>query len=282
MSGKKRTVATGLLRLDQRLQCRDQVPEAIIKEYEDGWKSKVPFPPISAVQVDGELYVTDGFCRVMAAQNVGKSRVEAVVTVGTWKDAMRAACGANASHGLRRTNADKRKATEIALREFPDETIRAIAEMVGVSHTYVQNLRSPKEAEPVEPKAVAPVEPVKKQSATKPAAEESLDVVSPPGWRCSDCHGTEQRLSDGGYVCRACLLPVGESTTVEESEDDPEDAEPESEPEILETFPDPIPEKMAKVHADWGRFLRSATAAKCDRVLAKEIESITNKLKGLK
>lgn len=259
------------------------MPEAIIKEYEDGWKSKVPFPPISVVQVDGEMYVTDGFCRVMAAQNVGKSRVEAVVTVGTWKDAMRAACGANASHGLRRTNADKRKATEIALREFPDETIRAIAEMVGVSHTYVQNLRSPKDDEPVtvKPVAVAPVEPVEKQSAKKPAAEQSIDVVSPAGWRCSDCQGTQQRLSDGGYVCRACLLPVGESTTVEESEDDSEDAEPESEPEILETFPDPIPEKMAKVHADWGRFLRSATAANCDRVLAKEIDSITNKLKGL-
>lgn len=213
----------------------------------------------------------------MAAQNVGKSRVEALVTVGTWKDAMRAACGANASHGLRRTNADKRKATEIALREFPDETIRAIAEMVGVSHTYVQNLRSPKESEPV---VVAQVEaePVKKPSSKKPAVEESLDVVSPPGWRCSDCHGTEQRLTDGGYVCRACLLPVGESS-VEESE---EDSETENDPEVLETFPDPIPEKMTKVHADWGRFLRSAIAAKCDRVLAKEIESITNKLKGLK
>jgi len=157
--------------------------------------------------------------------------------------------------------------------------MRCVLRAVRTLHTAC----SPKEAEPVkvDPIAVEPVEPVKKQSATKPAAEESLDVVSPPGWRCSDCHGTEQRLTDGGYVCGACLLPVGESTTVEESEDDSEDAEPESEPEILETFPDPIPEKMAKVHADWGRFLRSATAAKCDRVLAKEIESITNKLKGL-
>lgn len=283
MNAKKRTVATGLLKLDNRLQCRESVPQEIIEEYEDAWKKKVTFPPVAVVQVDGEMYVTDGFCRVLAAQNVGKSRIEAIVTVGTWKDALRAACGANAAHGLRRTNADKRKATEIALREFPDESDRAIALMVGVSHTYVQNLRKPtKEAsvpEQVEPAVESIAEEKTLAPAKKQADEPILDVVSPPGWRCSDCHGTQQRLSDGGYVCRKCLLPVDEATAkVEESPGDQE----ESESIEVATLPDPIPEKMEKVHTDWGRFLRSAIAANCDHVFSKEIESITNKLKGLK
>lgn len=287
MNVKKKTVSTSLLRLDDRLQCRESIPEGILKEYEDGWRDKVAFPPVQVFEVDGELYVTDGFCRVVAAQNVGKSRIEAVIAKGTWKDALRAACGANSQHGLRRTVADKRKAANLAISEFPDESSRVLAEMVGVSHRYILNLRgqaattdklvsevigdAADDAVAVEPKAPKPIK--------RSAVEETLDVVSPPGWRCSDCHGTEQRLSDGGYVCRACFLPAG---------DVPVDAPLENvsaEPVVVETFPpvgDPIPEKMGKVHSDWGRFIRSTMDANCDHVISKEIESITNKLKGLK
>ena len=49
--------------------------------------------------------------------------------------------GANQSNGLRRTNADKRHAVELALKEFPKLSDRAIAEMCGVSQPFVSEFR---------------------------------------------------------------------------------------------------------------------------------------------
>ena len=48
---------------------------------------------------------------------------------------------ANASNGLRRTNADKRRSVEIALQEFGDLSSRAIAELCGVNPQTVINIR---------------------------------------------------------------------------------------------------------------------------------------------
>ena len=50
---------------------------------------------------------------------------------------MKFALAANAAHGHRRTNADKRRCVEIALREFPTLSSRAIAEMCGVGDDLV-------------------------------------------------------------------------------------------------------------------------------------------------
>jgi hypothetical protein len=263
MSIKKRAISTSLLILDSRLQCREAVPESIIKEYEEAWREKVTFPPVNVFEVDGEYLVVDGFCRVL-------------------KDALRAACGANVSHGLRRTIADKRKAAKIAISEFPDETSRALAEMVGVSHTYIQNLRDQdKKIDQIIDQAAAgdvpDLVPQPKLKQKTKSVEEILDVISPPGWHCSDCGCNEQRLSDGGNVCRSCLCPVGE----EESVDETEETIDESETKSVATFPDPIPEKMGAVQTAWGRFIRACEQAKCSPVLNAEIELITKKLKGL-
>jgi hypothetical protein len=240
-------------------------------------------------EVDGELFVTDGFCRVMAAANIGKSKIPATITKGSFSDAVRAACGANYNHGLRRTNADKRKAALIAIAQFPDETTRALAEMCGVSHAYIGNLRdSEKKIEKLIDQAASGEVPdleTEPQPRTKKEAKRIL--IDAPGWKCSDCGFHKQTLTDGGYACGRCLLPVGESSVQED--DEPEEAENTEEPQaeadpILETFPsgtDPEPEKMPAVHTAWGRFIRACEAAKCTPVLQSEIVSITKKLRGL-
>jgi len=298
----KKTIATSLLILDPRLQCRDSVPEALIKEYEDLWREKVTFPPVQAFEVDGQLLVVDGFCRVLAAQNVGKSRIEATVTKGTFQDALRAACGANASHGHRRTQADKRKAAGIAIAEFPDETSRVLAAMVGVSHTYIVSLREKdKKLDAIIDQAAAGVVP---ELTTKPKPKPEKPPTKPdagipvPGWKCSDCAGVTQVLTDGGYACSACLCPVGDSVAEPESNPAVEPADPETdlgdedpfadtnekpgkEPGPLETFTDPDPEKLGAVHTAWGRFIRACEQANCSHAIKVEIEAMTKKLKGL-
>lgn len=63
---------------------------------------------------------------------------------GEAREKAAAAVGANASHGLRRTNEDKRRAVLTLLqdgewRTYPE---REIARLTNVSHTFVQRLRS--------------------------------------------------------------------------------------------------------------------------------------------
>jgi hypothetical protein len=287
MSVKTKLVTTSLLVLDPRLQCRETVPEGIIREYEEGWKDKVDFPPVQVFEVDGELFVVDGFCRVMAASNIGKSKIPATVTRGTFSDAVRAACGANYAHGLRRTNADKRKAAMIAIAQFPDETTRALAEMCGVSHAYIGNLRdSERKIEKLIDQAAAgevpELTPDPKPKPEKPPAKPDMGIPV-PGWKCSGCAGVNQVLTDGGYACSACLCPVGETAKSVEANQKTDEPQVEAEP-ILETFPnstDPDPEKMPAVHTAWGRFIRACDAAKCSPVFRIEIESVTKKLRGL-
>ncbi len=62
-------------------------------------------------------------------------------TPGGRIDALKAALSANAAHDIRRGNADKRRAVEIALREFPKLSSRMIAELCGVSDPFVGKLR---------------------------------------------------------------------------------------------------------------------------------------------
>lgn len=267
--------------LDSRLQCRTEVPQAIIDEYREGWKNQAKFPPIQVYQVDDEFLVVDGFCRVMAAASVGKSRVPCEVHDGTFHDALKAACGANAQHGLRRSNADKKRAATIAITNFPDLSSREIAEICGVSHAYVQSMR--KADEPKEPaiteEQVEPVQRAEKSNVANIQSEEETEFISPPGWRCVECGATEQRLSDGGNVCRVCLCPVDEVIEPPQIKN-PANTRTSDSIEV-ETFPDPDPEKMPKVHQVWGQFIRACDAAKCSHVLRTEIETITRKLQGL-
>jgi phage N-6-adenine-methyltransferase len=66
---------------------------------------------------DGARYwLADGFHRLNAAYRSGKfAEIPADIKAGTRRDAVLFAAGANASHGLRRTDADKRRSVEMLL-----------------------------------------------------------------------------------------------------------------------------------------------------------------------
>jgi hypothetical protein len=95
---------------------------AVMQEHA-GWG---PFPPIT-VFYDGSTYwLADGFHRVSALNTVVKSpatpviedsRIPAKVIPGDRRAAILHAVAANANHGLRRTNADKRRSVETLLRD---------------------------------------------------------------------------------------------------------------------------------------------------------------------
>lgn len=101
-----------------------------------------PLPPMEAViDADGVCWLWDGFHRLDAYRRRGASAAPVSVRNGTLNDARWLACAANASHGLPRSNEDKRAAVVLALKTRPDASDRAIADHVGVSPTTVGTIR---------------------------------------------------------------------------------------------------------------------------------------------
>lgn len=141
------TLEISEIELDPELQPRAVMDEATIEEYTEVLRDEVrvlpwPFPPVSVVH-DGEKYwLWDGFHRVQAAKNAGISRIPATIQQGDRAFALWRSVGANKTHGLRRSNADKRRATELALLTAPDRSDRELAFHVGVSHPMVAKIRA--------------------------------------------------------------------------------------------------------------------------------------------
>lgn len=128
-------------------QMREKLSASTVTEYTELIQangSKWPFStPCSIVRVKNELILTDGFHRVAAMRKAEEDQICVVITDGTKTDALKAALSANISHGLRRSNADKRRAVEMALS---DSTLskwsdRKIAELCGVSDPFVGQIR---------------------------------------------------------------------------------------------------------------------------------------------
>jgi hypothetical protein len=117
------------INMDTSIQCRAGINVETVSEYAESMKAGEKFP---AVILFGE-YIGDGWHRIMAARQAGLKHIDADCREGGRAEALKFALGANAANGLRRTNADKRRAVEIALAEFPTLSSRAIAELCGVS-----------------------------------------------------------------------------------------------------------------------------------------------------
>lgn len=130
------------IRLDGATQMRAGIDEGAIVEYSEAIKAGVKLP-LPILYYDGDSYfVGDGHHRLNAYATAGQTQISAEVRSGTQRDAILYAAGANAQHGLRRTNADKRRAVETLLRdeEWGKWPQGRIAEACGVSREYVSRV----------------------------------------------------------------------------------------------------------------------------------------------
>jgi hypothetical protein len=96
---------------------------------------------VDVFAIDGGYYLVDGWHRYHAAQKLDMKDIVVTIHHGNSKDALAFALKANQAHGIRRTNADKRRAVEVALAEWPDLSSRSLADLCGVSHEFVQQVR---------------------------------------------------------------------------------------------------------------------------------------------
>ena len=97
-----------LIRIDGGTQSRVSIDQTVVSEYADSIEAGSVFPPVR-VYFDGVSYwLGDGFHRYFAHLKAGKEGIATDVVNGTQRDALLYSVSANALHGLRRTNADKR------------------------------------------------------------------------------------------------------------------------------------------------------------------------------
>lgn len=139
--GEHDTLAITHIRLDGGTQSRAETNAQTVAEYTEALAS---LPPVVVFFDGAEHWLADGFHRVRAHESAGCADIACIVKQGTRRDAILYSVGANQAHGLRRTNADKRRAVETLLRdeEWGAKSDRWIAEACGVHHVFVGKVRS--------------------------------------------------------------------------------------------------------------------------------------------
>lgn len=128
---------------DDKIQPRVEQKEEVIFEYAENLANGAEFPPVD-VFYDGETYwLADGFHRYAAYSLKNRETIPANVHEGGRREAIIHAAGSNATHGIPRSNADKRRVVENMLKdsEFNIESDHTIAEWCKVSQPFVSKMR---------------------------------------------------------------------------------------------------------------------------------------------
>jgi hypothetical protein len=136
------------IKADGGTQMRAGLNSEIVRDYADIMRQNNSYEPFPAIIVyfDGRHYwLGDGFHRHSAAWYAfgATCTIPADVRAGTRRDAILHAAGANNTHGLPRTNADKRRAVEALLRdeEWGKWSDREIARRCAVTQPFVSSVR---------------------------------------------------------------------------------------------------------------------------------------------
>ncbi len=133
-----------LIRTDGGTQPRAGLSPDVIEEYAEAMREGAQFPPVT-IFYDGESHwLSDGFHRLEAAEQIVTLTIAADIHQGTRRDAVLHSVGVNAEHGLRRSPADKRRAVETLLRdtEWSQWSDNAIAKACKVDHKTVTRIRT--------------------------------------------------------------------------------------------------------------------------------------------
>jgi hypothetical protein len=162
-----RRIPVAAIKVDTSIQQRVAgTSRQVVEEYARAMRDGDAFPPPIVFSTDGLTYhLGDGFHREEAYRLAfpDAHEMECEVHPSDDDDALLFACGANASHGLPRSNSDKRKSVLALLNSetWGHWSDREIARQCRVSHPFVSKLRN-------------------EHLETLPDEEEVLHAASPP------------------------------------------------------------------------------------------------------
>ncbi len=137
------TIPIADIRRNGGTQQRTGLNHEVVQEYATAMRQGDKFPPVK-LKYDGTNYwLTDGFHTTEAAWSIGQTNIEAEVSTGSQRDAILISVGVNSDHGLRRSNADKRRAVTTLLQdeEWGQWSDREIAKHCKVDHKTVGKIR---------------------------------------------------------------------------------------------------------------------------------------------
>jgi len=133
---------------DPLAQPRVQLDQGVIGDYVEAMREGASFPPVIVFRDGDNHHLADGWHRLKAAHRAGLSTILADVLEGNLRDAILWSLSANAHHGLRRSNADKRRAVLMMLQdeEWRKLSDSEIAAQCRVSRPLVADVRAELEA----------------------------------------------------------------------------------------------------------------------------------------
>lgn len=150
-------IALSSIRDDGGTQIRVQPTDAsLVQDLVTAYVVGPPPPPLVVFKDGANVWLADGFHRLAAAKATKTLiSVHCEVHIGDLGAAIDYACGANAAHGLRRSNADKRNAVVKAVENDARRVAEGheprsnpeIARICGVHHSLVYDIRPPKSSE---------------------------------------------------------------------------------------------------------------------------------------
>jgi hypothetical protein len=131
------------IRLDKDLQSRSFINEDTVAEYAEHMLDGAKFPPVTLFFDSVYYWLADGYHRYYGYKKAGIEDIEIEVINGTRRDAILYSLGANSTHGLPRSNDDKRKAVMTLLddMEWCEWADREIARVCGVSGMTVGRIK---------------------------------------------------------------------------------------------------------------------------------------------
>jgi hypothetical protein len=129
--------------LDPEIQPRVELDDFHIEDMKNDLMEGAELPPVVVFNDGTTNRLTEGFHRWMAYQRAGRTEIVAEIRKGGKRDAQLYGVGSNATHGKRRTNADKRRAVATLLKdeEWGEWSDRHIAEVCRVSQPLVSDVR---------------------------------------------------------------------------------------------------------------------------------------------
>lgn len=131
------------IELDGNTQLRAAINMDTVAEYADAMLEGAKLPRPLVVKAGDSHLLVDGFHRYHAHRKIGASTMDCDVMPGSQRDAVLWAAAANATHGLPRTAADKRKAVGVLLvdPEWSTWSDREIARQCKVGNRMVSEMR---------------------------------------------------------------------------------------------------------------------------------------------
>ena len=132
------------IRIDGGTQPRAELNQATVDEYAEAIKTGAQLPPVTLFYDGAHYWLADGFHRYFGAKAAGRTTIHEDITPGTLREAILYSLSANSKHGLRRSNADKRRAVQTLLddAEWSKWSSNEIAKRCAVGVDMVIALRN--------------------------------------------------------------------------------------------------------------------------------------------